>query len=97
MQRIQQCGERLEPRGKNVTSNFSKRIKNCKMELKQLRNKRDEQSILKYVQRSKEAVVPDFGSTRNLLEAAIETAMAVSGGQEYQVFPCFSFNSKAYE
>lgn len=48
MQRIQQCGERLESWGKNLTRDFSKRIKNCKIELQQLRNRRDEQSVLRY-------------------------------------------------
>lgn len=48
LQKIQQCGERLEIWGKDVTGNFGQRIKSCKMELKQLRNKRDTQSVLMY-------------------------------------------------
>lgn len=45
LQRIKQCGERLESWGKNVTGNFGKRIKECKLVLKQLRSRRDEQSV----------------------------------------------------
>ncbi|XP_074352813.1 uncharacterized protein LOC141691964 [Apium graveolens] len=48
MQKIKQCGERLDLWGKDVTGSFSTRIKKCKVELKQLRNKRDTQSLQRY-------------------------------------------------
>lgn len=48
MQKIKQCGKRLDLWGKDVTCNFSTRIKKCKVELKQLRNRRDTQSLQRY-------------------------------------------------
>ncbi|KAL8091605.1 hypothetical protein AgCh_034018 [Apium graveolens] len=46
--KVQQCGEKLEVWGREVTGCFSKRIKECKMQLKQYRNGRDVQSLQKY-------------------------------------------------
>ncbi|XP_074377107.1 uncharacterized protein LOC141718627 [Apium graveolens] len=46
--KVQQCGEKLEVWGREVTGCFSKRIKECKMQLKQYRNGRDVQSLQRY-------------------------------------------------
>lgn len=45
VQKVKQCGEtwRLE-----LTCSFSKRIKECKIELKNMRSKRDSQLVLDY-------------------------------------------------
>lgn len=37
-EKIKQCGEKLEAWGTELTDNFGRRIKACKMELKQLRS-----------------------------------------------------------
>lgn len=46
--KVKQCGVNLEHWGKEITGCFGKRIKNCKLKLKQYRNERDDQSMQKY-------------------------------------------------
>lgn len=41
LQKVEKCGEKLMSWGKELTSNFGRRIKECKTNLKFLRNKRD--------------------------------------------------------
>lgn len=48
LHKVQQCGEKLEIWGRELTGCFSKRIIECKTKMKQCRNGRDEQLILKY-------------------------------------------------
>ncbi|XP_074342236.1 uncharacterized protein LOC141679713 [Apium graveolens] len=48
MHKVKTCGDNLSLWGKEVTSCFGKRIKECKFQLKQLRNKRDENSVAEY-------------------------------------------------
>lgn len=40
-QKVSRCAENLEVWGREITSCFSKQIKECKMKLKMLRDKRD--------------------------------------------------------
>lgn len=49
-EKIQICREKLAMWGKKVTRNFGKRIKDCKYELKQLRNKFDIQEHVRYTE-----------------------------------------------
>lgn len=48
IQKVRHCSESLEVWGREITGCFSKRIKECKSMLKQLRGARDGQSIEKY-------------------------------------------------
>lgn len=43
--KVQQCVEKLAVWGREITGCFSKKIKECKLEMKQLRSRRDEQSL----------------------------------------------------
>lgn len=47
-QKVRDCADSLKIWGKEITSCFGKRIKECKVILKSLRNKRDDQSIAEY-------------------------------------------------
>lgn len=47
-QKIRSCADSLEVWGREITSWFSKRIKDCKTKLKRLRNKQDAQSTVQY-------------------------------------------------
>lgn len=48
MQKVYGYGEKLEIWGREVTGNFKKRIKDCKMLLKNLRRRSDVKSIEEY-------------------------------------------------
>lgn len=48
LQKVQQCGEKLEIWGKEITRNFSRRIKACKAEIRILRNRRDDQATARF-------------------------------------------------
>ncbi|XP_017256280.1 uncharacterized protein LOC108225836 [Daucus carota subsp. sativus] len=48
IQKVKQCAEHLDTWGKEITGYFGKRLKACKMQLKQLRDKRDAQSVQQY-------------------------------------------------
>ncbi|XP_074358745.1 uncharacterized protein LOC141698038 [Apium graveolens] len=47
-QKIQRCAENLGDRGKEITGGFNKRICECHQKLKQLRRRRDAQSLQEY-------------------------------------------------
>lgn len=47
-QKVRKCAESLEIWGRELTSCFGKRIKECKIKLKALRQKRDPQSVEDY-------------------------------------------------
>lgn len=47
-QKIRKCAENLDVWGREITSCFVKRIKDCKIRLKALRCKRDSQSMIEY-------------------------------------------------
>lgn len=47
-QKVRKCAESLDVWGREITSCFGKRIKDCKIKLKALRQKRDPQSIADY-------------------------------------------------
>ena len=46
--KVRQCGHTLEAWGREVTGNFGKRVKECKLELKHLRDKTDGDSVEKF-------------------------------------------------
>ncbi|KAL8122327.1 hypothetical protein AgCh_018896 [Apium graveolens] len=48
LQKVRNCSDNLSLWGKEVTGCFGKRIKECKLKLKQLRTKRDEVSVVEY-------------------------------------------------
>lgn len=54
LQKVRICGDNLSLWGKEVTGCFGKRIKECKFKLKQLRNKRDEVSVVEYEELKKQ-------------------------------------------
>lgn len=54
LQKVRTCGDNLSLWGKEVTGCFGKRIKECKFKLKQLRNKRDEVSVVEYEELKKQ-------------------------------------------
>lgn len=51
------CGEQLMAWGKDITGNFGNRIKNCKKEMRHLRNKRDNSSQERYNAARKELIL----------------------------------------
>ncbi|XP_060965512.1 uncharacterized protein LOC133034440 [Cannabis sativa] len=53
-EKISLCAEKLSTWGKNVTGNFKLRIKKCRNELNQLKNKRDTLSVQRYSEKKKE-------------------------------------------
>ena len=56
-QKVQLCGDKLALWGKEVTSNFSGRIRTCKEDTKRYRGKRDVESLEKYNEARKNMVL----------------------------------------
>lgn len=46
--KVDMCGERLQVWGKEITGDFAAQIKECKIQLKQLRGMNDESSVARY-------------------------------------------------
>lgn len=51
--KVSLCGEKLRLRGKEITGDFTKHIRECKAELKHWRSKRDAQAVQKYKETKK--------------------------------------------
>lgn len=54
LQKVNKCAENLDVWGREITGYFSRRIKECKIKLKSLRNKRDAHSVAEFANAKKQ-------------------------------------------
>lgn len=78
-EKVLQCSHTLEAWGREITSNFGGRIKECKAVLKQLRSRTDAESLEKF-KATKQKLFLILDQKKNVLASTLEATLAPSWG-----------------